>query len=133
MYGMKITRIFTALSTLLIVSSAGAQIGLQSGLEFNAKPNRCVALRKGQTCYQRVLLRFKAPETGNYCLLVEDRAEPVHCWSNVTFGRYRYEVESSKNVKFYLHNSEGRVAETDVSIAWVYKNRSSRRTSWRIF
>lgn len=152
MYGLRIARVFntlTALCTALIVSTASAQNPTQSSnlrsggdhegdqvsglLEFNAKPNKCVALRKGQVCYQRVLLRFKSPVKGDYCLHAGNNDKPVQCWSNVNAGKYRYELESSENVNFTLHDSAGRVAVAVVTIAWVYKNSSRRRTSWRIF
>ncbi len=152
MYGLRMARVFstlTALCTLLFVSTVSAHNPLQSpnlrsgenhegdrvsGLqEFNAKPNKCVALRKGQVCYQRVLLRFKARTKGDYCLHVENNVNPVQCWNNVTTGKYRYELESRENVQFALHDSAGRVAVAVVTVAWVYKNSARRRTTWRIF
>lgn len=160
MHGLRISRLLgalTALGTLLVISTASAQsIGLdvdgsmdqsdekrdaenqgEDGVpnltEFSVRPNQCVALRKGQVCYQRVLLHFKAPSTGDFCLHVEDNDEPVHCWTGVAAGRYRYELESSENVNFTLHDHTGRVAEAEVTIAWVYKSSGRRRTSWRIF
>lgn len=126
-------QIFPFLGTLLLVSSASAQNNLPNLLEFSAKPNHCVALRKGLTCHQRIWLTFKAPQAGDYCLHVENQDKPLQCWSNVSSGKYRYRLESSENLTFYLHHKTDRVADVEVSIAWVYKNKGRTRNSWRIF
>lgn len=96
-------------------------------------PDKCVALRKGQTCYQRVKIRFKLDNTGNYCLYLNDNEQAEKCWSGVASGEYMHDVRSSENVEISLQKNSTVVAQTRVTVAWVYKNKPRRRSSWRLF
>ena len=48
---------------------------------FTATPERCIALHKGQTCYQEVLFRWQTPASGEYCLILTDRQHQLTCWT----------------------------------------------------
>lgn len=100
---------------------------------LSAKPNKCVALRKGQVCYQRIRLQFKSMAQGDYCLLADRELTPLRCWTRVSEGKYEYQLASDSEVKFHLLDSASNtVASTQVTVAWVYK-KSRKRSTWRLF
>ncbi len=100
---------------------------------LTVKPEKCVALRKGQVCYQRLRLQFKTPLNGDYCLLASDQATPLRCWRAVSQGRHDYQLASDSAIEFTLTNSDNEpLTKAQVTIAWVYK-KSRTRSKWRLF
>lgn len=112
---------------LLILSSQGKTETLLS-----VKPNKCVAMNKGQLCYQKLRFRFTAP-TGNYCLFSGSQRTPLKCWKASRSGQFIHPFESDTDVDYRLVNEESKtVANTSVVVAWVYK-KSRKRNRWRLF
>jgi len=101
--------------------------------ELTVSPNKCVALRKGQLCYQTLRLRFNAIIEGDYCLKANNQEKPLKCWFSIKSAQYRYALASSEAIDFQVFNSNKRpVAAAKVNIAWVYKQ-SRSRNRWRLF
>lgn len=103
--------------------------------ELSAQPAKCIALRKGQVCYQTITLRWQTEKPGDYCLWVDNNIEPIECWSTTDRGSVRYKFASKKTARFHLKSdsSENPVANTEVVVAWVYKSRAAGRPRWRLF
>lgn len=100
---------------------------------LTVKPDKCVALRKGQVCYQRLRLQFVTPHSGDYCLLASDKITPLRCWRAVNKGRHDYELSSDSAIEFTLTDSNNvPLSKAQVTIAWVYK-KSRKRSTWRLF
>lgn len=97
------------------------------------KPSKCVALRKGQTCYQRIKIQFVIDKPGDYCLRIDNKKEPLQCWTKTRKGNLFYNLVSSENRLFTLQTESREIAQSQVTIAWVYQNKSRRRSSWRLF
>ena len=101
--------------------------------ELSVTPDKCVALRKGQVCYQKLRFQFSAGTKGNYCLIASNQSEPLHCWYTVADGKFTHQHASDAAVDFALVNAQRTtLATTAVSIAWVYK-KSRKRSRWRLF
>ena len=50
-------------------------------------PERCVALRQGQTCYQEVIFSWRQAQKGNYCLVNLSTKQVLTCWQNTDQNR----------------------------------------------
>lgn len=124
------TRILTV---ALLFSALVHQPSIADDSHLVVKPDKCVALRRGQICYQRVRLEFRSLVQGGYCLLASDQSAPLKCWTGVTQGKHFYQLASDSAIQFTLVDSANKtLAETQVSIAWVYK-KSRKRSTWRLF
>ncbi|PUA28558.1 MAG: hypothetical protein B0W54_19170 [Cellvibrio sp. 79] len=97
-------------------------------------PARCVALHQGQICYQRVQISWSSSAVGNYCVYMEEQAQPLHCWQEQTQGTLVFEFASDSSRLLQLKNAQQNiVAEASMEVAWVYKANTRRKTHWRLF
>ena len=113
--------------------------------ELTVKPDKCVSLRKGQVCYQRINISWDTDKSGHYCILASDQKSPVKCWDNSSAGKLSYSLESTESIKFDLIDKskadnnnklltlDQLIATATVTIAWVYNTKSRNRTTWRLF
>jgi hypothetical protein len=96
-------------------------------------PDKCVALRKGQVCYQTLRIKFIASTIGDYCLKIVDQPTPLQCWKQVNAADHRHALASNQAVEFEVVDDDlSTVATARVTIAWVYKQ-SRSRNRWRLF
>lgn len=102
---------------------------------LSISPERCVALREGQVCYQNIVLKWQTQHKGNFCLYFEDAKISQHCWSQSNQGVYEMDFQSSESRRFVLRAKESttEIAGVDMIVAWVYGNKKRRRASWRLF
>lgn len=102
---------------------------------FNVKPNRCIALHQGQTCFMSVRFEWQTPETGDYCLFDDFNSSPLICWSGNGLASFRHEFESSKNVVYEIREKQNQqlILQTLVKISWVYKSNNRSKSRWRLF
>lgn len=101
---------------------------------LQTKPSKCVALRKGQVCYQKLSVVFAASSVGDYCIHLADESTPLKCWNNVSEGKFSYELKARQSVEFQLKMLSGElITNSHFTVSWVYKNRSRQRSGWRIF
>lgn len=100
-----------------------------------ADPKQCVALNKGEVCFQTVLIRWHTDEEGNYCVRSSQQQVPVKCWQNKQTSQVILDVESTNDVKFSLHIKQSNIqlAEDWMRVAWVYKQSRKKLDSWRLF
>lgn len=123
------------LATLLLGLLSGALWAQEeSGAQLSAKPNKCIALRKGQACYQTVNFYWRTPAEGDYCLYAEGQSAPLHCWQGAGAPPLRYEFVGQQSQTFVIRSAQGvRLTQLDLVVAWVYT--SGRRDSggWRLF
>ncbi len=101
---------------------------------LQVQPNKCIALRKGKRCYQKLNISFKASNSADYCLHANERGAPLTCWKNAFDGKLSYVFNSNESVRFVLFQNSGEsVAETVFTVAWVYGSSSRKRNGWRLF
>ncbi|MFT5789480.1 MAG: hypothetical protein ACI8SJ_001596 [Shewanella sp.] len=107
----------------------------ESSIVFTATPERCVALHKGQTCYQDVLFRWKTPEVGHYCLVLSQSQHQLACWNGTAVQEYQYSFEGDKTTTFSLVRSDdtNALAKVKVVVTWVYKAPKQSQSGWRLF
>lgn len=120
----------TLLAALLIPAGTRAE-----PQQLQARPDKCVSLRQGQVCYQRVRLSWQTATAGDYCLYDASDKQPLKCWSNATSGNTLYSFASQTDREFHLtrDNNATPLAQARVTVSWVYKTKSRRRRSWRLF
>ncbi len=109
-----------------------------SGAELNiliANPKQCVAMNKGQVCYQDVVLQWRSVATGDFCVRSSQATEPLACWQGQRNGELALSVEATESVLFTLNDqpTDTKLAEAMMRVAWVYKQSRSKITSWRLF
>lgn len=113
---------------ILVIPSVKA-----SEVQLTVTPDKCVALRKGQTCYQTLRIEFTASDIGDYCLRIAGQSTTLQCWSGTKSAEYRYELAASRAADFeVIDASQSAVASARVTISWVYKQ-SRSRSRWRLF
>ncbi|CAM2811049.1 DUF3019 domain-containing protein [Vibrio rarus] len=107
----------------------------QHRIAFTATPDQCVALHKGQNCYQSVEFQWYTPANGDYCILQSDNKQRVICWEGDFIQHYDYPFESNKTTKYMLINKQTAqlLAEVKVVVTWVYKAPKQSQSGWRLF
>lgn len=127
---------------LLLAAISGSPVSAISAdsVLLTIVPDKCISLNKGQTCYQRVQFRWQSRNQTErikvICLWREGDNAALRCWSDEAEGTFRYNLEEETTTGFYLVAGEKQspvIARSEVKIAWVYDNRSSARTRWRLF
>ncbi len=98
-------------------------------------PERCVALRQGQICYQEIQFSWRVLSKDRYCLYDEQIDKPLTCWSGKTEGKFEMDFQAPSSRAYVLRNEDRNfvVANTKFVVAWVYGNKKRRRSSWRLF
>lgn len=104
-------------------------------IAFTATPERCVALHKGQICYQEVLFRWQTPSYGEYCLVMSKSGRRITCWNGASQQEYHYNFEGDKTTSFSLiaDDKADPLARVKVVVTWVYKAPKQSQSGWRLF
>ena len=135
----------SSLLVAALICIGSASVTHAQSQELTVKPDKCVSLRKGQVCYQRINISWDTDITGHYCILASGQESPLKCWNNKSTGKLSYTLESTESVKFDLVNKsvsdennklltlDQLIATATVTIAWVYNTKSRSRTTWRLF
>ena len=102
---------------------------------LTVKPNQCIALQQGQSCYATLHFQWVTPASGEYCLFDERQTKPLVCWTGNTMGSFKQKFKSDENVNFEIRSklSEQALADALVKISWVYKSNTSSTSRWRLF
>ncbi|RZA06940.1 MAG: DUF3019 domain-containing protein [Moraxellaceae bacterium] len=119
---------------LLMELPTYAQADTSLAVELTAKPNKCIALRKGQDCYQTISFKWHTPATGEYCLVAQGQTKPLHCWRGSGTPPFNHEFVGQQSQRFYLLNETGETLQTtEVVVAWVYTSDKRTTGGWRLF
>ncbi|MGQ7845845.1 DUF3019 domain-containing protein [Granulosicoccus sp. 3-233] len=103
-------------------------------VQLQVTPSSCVALHRGQVCFQRLQLRWNNPEGRRLCLFHQPLEEALHC-TTVSPAVYRHEYRSAESEVFILREAvSGEVLSTaTVTTAWVYRTGKRSSSGWRLF
>jgi len=103
--------------------------------QLSVKPDRCIALYQGQVCYQTVTFHWQTPEYGEYCLFIQNQANPLLCWMGDQRNTYAQEFKSKQSVVYEIRTKGSKeiLFETKVKVAWVYKSNRKSNSGWRLF
>lgn len=116
---------------------------ISSEVKFQARPNRCITLRQGQVCYQKIAFEWSinhadsetTTATSEYCLVDKDHDLTIICWEGNDLTQFKFEFESTDERIYELRNQSSStvLAQVKVNVAWVYKNSKNVSTGWRLF
>ncbi|GIU05259.1 MULTISPECIES: DUF3019 domain-containing protein [unclassified Shewanella] len=128
------TKLYQWLGLLLFISPSSV-LAKQPTINFTATPEQCVALHKGQTCYQDVLFQWQTPAAGRYCLIESKNRQQLTCWDGQSVQQYQYSFEGDATTAFSLirHDNLQLLAEVKVIVTWVYKAPKQSPSGWRLF
>ncbi|MFT7559122.1 MAG: hypothetical protein ACI93R_001027 [Flavobacteriales bacterium] len=129
-------RPFFCLSFGLVFSlSLSLSSALSHGAEnsLHTKPNRCVALRQGQVCYQKIRLSWSTPAHSSYCLYEKDQEQALACWDGNKLSQYTYAFKSPESIQFEIISGSIVIASSAVKVSWVYQSRKRESSNWRLF
>jgi hypothetical protein len=98
-------------------------------------PERCVALRQGQTCYQEVTFSWHLPQKGNYCLMNLSTKQILKCWQNTDQGRFNLDFQATQSTDFSLRaeKQDTDLSKTHITVSWVFKSSKRPKASWKLF
>jgi len=104
-------------------------------ISLSVKPNRCIALHQGQTCYATLKFKWTTPNDNEYCLFSDLHESSIVCWIGSTLLRYEYDFKSDKNVMFDIRVKQNQqpLAQALVKISWIYKSNTKSTSRWRLF
>ncbi|GAD89298.1 DUF3019 domain-containing protein [Vibrio halioticoli] len=120
---------------LLSLAGTTPVMAKEKDVSFTATPEQCVALHKGQTCYQDIVFQWKTPADGKFCLLQSETGKQVICWQGRLMQQYQYSFNKDKTTKFRLidQTTAQPLAEVKVVVTWVYKAPKQSQSGWRLF
>lgn len=132
-------RLTAALVAILIVGiypvTASDKTTLTLNKELSVSPNRCVALRQGQTCFKDLTVKWRAPNNANYCVRFKGEETMLRCWQNRKEASFIFDFQSNRTRTIELVNQDSNrvFGKAEITIAWVYKSKSRAKASWRLF
>lgn len=99
------------------------------------KPDKCISLRQGLVCYQRIRFDWSVAKSGDYCLIEESAMSPLICWTQLRSGSYITEFAASESKTYHLINksTEQKVDQVTMQVSWVYRSKRRSRGRWRLF
>lgn len=107
----------------------------QNSNELLVTPERCVALRQGQTCYQEVIFSWRQSQKGNYCLINLSTKQVLKCWKNSKQGKFNLDFQSTQSNDFVLRSAKQDIdlSKTQITVSWVFKSSKRPKSSWKLF
>ena len=99
------------------------------------KPERCVALRQGQICYQEVTFNWWQLQKGNYCLFNLSTKQTLKCWKNSNQGIFHLDFQSTQSTDFILRAQDQDIefSKARITVSWVFKSSKRPKSSWKLF
>lgn len=123
------------LLTLLMLCAPHSARAAEQVATFTVQPERCIALNRGQVCYQNLTFKWQTAAGARYCLHQEDASAPLVCWTGSEKDSHTLEFASDRNI-IYRIRREGQaetLAEIEVEVAWVYRSNRKSFSGWRLF
>lgn len=107
----------------------------ESPYSISVKPDRCIALRQGQKCYQKLTFRVLTSDSGHYCIQQQEMNSPLVCWHGQELKTFHYKFVSTSDAYYSIidKTSGDALADTKVQVAWVYRNKKKEPSGWRLF
>ena len=121
--------------TLTFASTGYSATNNQDKIGLHVTPERCVALRQGQTCYQEVTFTWRQSQQGNYCLIALSTMEVLQCWQQANSGKFEWDFQSPESQEFVLRiqDQSNNLSVTPITVSWVFKSSKRPKSSWKLF
>lgn len=102
---------------------------------MSVAPQKCVAMKQGNSCFVTVEVEWQLPNTGHYCLHSSQQKQEIECWDGKSQGRVELDIKALNNVTFIIRAKDGEqpLLSGLIKMAWVYKKKGKPRRSWRLF
>ena len=108
--------------------------GSENGFKITVRPASCVALHKGQRCFQNIRFLLEADDDREYCLYSDTHELKLFCAnSDDAEFEHNYASESSESFSLRLSATGLTVATITVNTAWVYRTGKRSSSGWRLF
>ncbi|MGP1609755.1 MAG: DUF3019 domain-containing protein [Burkholderiales bacterium] len=123
------------LVALLLLAATNDSRAAEQVAAFTVQPDRCIALNRGQVCYQSLNFQWQTAAGARYCLHQDDATVALTCWTGAESSTYALEFASDRNVTYRIRR-EGQaevLAEVVVEVAWVYQSNRQSFSRWRLF
>ncbi len=106
----------------------------EQAVSLGVSPTTCVALHKGQHCFQQLTLSWRTPTGYRLCLFGDSSGKPLHCTS-AALTEFKHEYRSKTAESFVLRQGESGpvVSQISVTTAWVYRTGKRSSSGWRLF
>lgn len=120
---------------LTVKADSGNPVDSSLSKALTIKPDKCISLRQGLVCYQRVKFNWQLDNAGDYCLVEDSDADPIKCWSQQRAGSLTTEFAARESTDYYLIDrvDNRRIGKATMQVAWVYRNKKRNRKRWRLF
>ena len=128
-------RLLLLLLTTLLLCLAHGAFSAEQVAAFTVQPERCIALNRGQLCYQQLTFQWQTAAGARYCLHQDAVAAPLICWNGNERSSHELEFESDSNI-IYAIRREGQaenLTQVEVEVAWVYQSNRNGFSRWRLF
>ena len=103
-------------------------------IQLHVKPASCVALHKGQKCFQKIQIYWESSNDREYCLYSDTQQLQLVCATgSVRSFLHNYASESSEAFSLRLASNGETVATVAVNTAWVYRTGKRSSSGWRLF
>ncbi|RYY76220.1 MAG: DUF3019 domain-containing protein [Gammaproteobacteria bacterium] len=126
---------FIVLLVFKVQSSTAATLAYKGTIALSNKPKECVVYKEGDKCYANAIIKWKASETGSFCLSRAPGDVKLACWNNANEGGFSEKLVMDGPVEYYLtptDSSEKLLKET-LNLSWVHKKSNRPEHTWRIF
>lgn len=118
----------------LLIARAAMADDAPGTVQFNVKPSSCVALHKGQRCFQSIRIFWITNDRQDYCLYSDTHERKLFCsTSGDAEFIHKYASETSETFSLRLTTSGLTVALASVNTAWVYRTSKRSSSGWRLF
>lgn len=119
---------------LVVLTTSSIADEKPGNVELAAKPTSCVALHRGQLCFQKIRFTWVAELDRLYCLYQDDKDTALYC-SEDRKNVYVHEYASETYQSFSLLDVEtgNVVSRLKVNTAWVYRTGRRSSSGWRLF
>jgi len=122
------------ISLCLAISYPATADTYAGNVQLNVKPASCVALHRGQLCFQKIRFFWVAGDDSEHCLYSDTQNRLLFCANgdsdNFIHG---YASETSESFSLRLSSSGLTVATVTVNTAWVYRTGKRSSSGWRLF
>ncbi|GLR70992.1 hypothetical protein GCM10007852_19000 [Agaribacter marinus] len=139
---LHLNKFFTCLMLFagnFVASTALAQgnVALEPSTILDVKPNKCVALNEGRSCFASVNISWRLKAEQSYCLVAVnsvDEADELGCWRQSKVGNINLDLELTRSVDLKLVTLDGKkvLASSVFQVSWLYES-SPRKRRWRLF
>jgi hypothetical protein len=128
----KLTATIVWLVFMVGISGTAQSAELEASLDI--KPQTCVSVHQGQTCYVQLIIHWQAGQSGEYCLFSSDQVEALRCWQQTQQGNFVQDIATAESLHFTLKKGQAvTIAEAELKVSWVYTKKQKSSLSWRLF